>query len=109
MTLASPVAPLTTVAAPAATARSVTVPVAVVTMTACPAASARRVAAPVEPVVPTFPEGHPDTRTLDAELDNLKRKIDAGAPRAITQFFFDNWTFLRFVDRARKAGIEVPI
>lgn len=59
--------------------------------------------------VATFPEGHPDTRTLDGELDNLKRKIDAGATRAITQFFFDNWTFLRFVDRARKAGIEVPI
>jgi len=59
--------------------------------------------------VATFPEGHPQTRSLDAELDNLKRKIDAGATRAITQFFFDNWTFLRFVDRARKAGITVPI
>jgi len=59
--------------------------------------------------VATFPEGHPDSRSLDAELDNLKRKIDAGATRAITQFFFDNWTYLRFVDRARKAGISVPI
>ncbi|HVZ49968.1 MAG TPA: methylenetetrahydrofolate reductase [NAD(P)H] [Gemmatimonadaceae bacterium] len=59
--------------------------------------------------VATFPEGHPDSRSLDAELDNLKRKIDAGAARAITQFFFDNWTYLRFVDRARKAGITVPI
>jgi methylenetetrahydrofolate reductase (NADPH) len=59
--------------------------------------------------VATFPEGHPDSRSLDAELDNLKRKIDAGATRAITQFFFDNWTYLRFVDRARKAGITVPI
>lgn len=56
--------------------------------------------------VATFPEGHPDSRSLDAELDNLKRKIDAGATRAITQFFFDNWTFLRFVDRARKAGVQ---
>jgi methylenetetrahydrofolate reductase (NADPH) len=59
--------------------------------------------------VATFPEGHPDSRSLDGELDNLKRKIDAGATRAISQFFFDNWTFLRYVDRARKAGITVPI
>ena len=59
--------------------------------------------------VATFPEGHPDSMSLDRELDNLKRKIDAGASKAITQFFFDNWTYLRFVDRARKAGITVPI
>ncbi|MDA1081900.1 MAG: methylenetetrahydrofolate reductase [NAD(P)H] [Gemmatimonadetes bacterium] len=59
--------------------------------------------------VAAFPEGHPDSRSLDAELDNLKRKIDAGASRAITQFFFDNWAYLRFVDAARKAGITVPI
>ena len=59
--------------------------------------------------VATFPEGHPDSRSLDTELDNLKRKIDAGATRAITQFFFDNWMYLRYVDRARKAGITVPI
>lgn len=59
--------------------------------------------------VATFPEGHPDSRSLDAEVDNLKRKIDAGATRAITQFFFDNWSYLRFVDHARKAGITVPI
>jgi methylenetetrahydrofolate reductase (NADPH) len=59
--------------------------------------------------VATFPEGHPDSLSLDKELDNLKRKIDAGASRAITQFFFDNWTYLKFVDRARKAGITVPI
>ncbi len=62
-----------------------------------------------EVTVATFPEGHPDSRSLDAELDNLKRKIDAGASRAITQFFFDNWTYLRFVERARKEGITVPI
>lgn len=59
--------------------------------------------------VATNPEGHPSSPSLDAELDNLKRKIDAGATRAITQFFFDNWAYLRFVDRARKAGITVPI
>jgi methylenetetrahydrofolate reductase (NADPH) len=62
-----------------------------------------------EITVATFPEGQPDTRSLDAELDNHKRKIDAGATRAITQFFFDNWTYLRYVDSARKAGITVPI
>ena len=59
--------------------------------------------------VAAYPETHPEARSPDADLDNLKRKIDAGATRAITQFFFDNWSFLRFVDRARKAGITVPI
>jgi methylenetetrahydrofolate reductase (NADPH) len=59
--------------------------------------------------VACFPEGHPDARSLDSELDNLKRKIDHGATRAITQFFFDNWAYLKFVDRARKAGITVEI
>lgn len=59
--------------------------------------------------VAAYPETHPEAASPDADLDNLKRKIDAGATRAITQFFFDNWCFLRFVDRARKAGITVPI
>lgn len=59
--------------------------------------------------VAAYPEVHPDALSPDADLDNLKRKIDAGATRAITQFFFDNWTYLRFLDRARKAGITVPI
>ncbi len=62
-----------------------------------------------ELTVAAYPETHPDAKSPDADLDNLKRKIDAGATRAITQFFFDNWTYLRFVDRARKAGITVPI
>ena len=47
--------------------------------------------------------------TTEADLDNLKRKIDAGATRAITQFFFDADIFLRFFDRARAAGVTVPI
>ncbi len=59
--------------------------------------------------VAAYPEVHPEARSPQDDLDNLKRKIDAGATRAITQFFFDNWTYLRFVDRARKAGITVPI
>jgi methylenetetrahydrofolate reductase (NADPH) len=59
--------------------------------------------------VAAYPEMHPESPSLAADLDNLKRKVDAGADRAITQFFFDTQTFLRFVDRARKAGVRVPI
>lgn len=56
-----------------------------------------------------YPEVHPDAHSAQADLDHLKRKIDAGANRAISQFFFDPDVFLRFVDRARAAGISVPI
>lgn len=59
--------------------------------------------------VAAYPEGHPDASSKESDLDNLKRKIDAGATRAISQFFFDTGTFLRFRDRARAAGINVPI
>lgn len=59
--------------------------------------------------VAAYPEKHPEAKDLDADIENLKRKIDAGASRAITQFFFDNEFFLRFRDRAEKAGISVPI
>ncbi len=59
--------------------------------------------------VAAYPEGHPEAADMDAEIDNLKRKIDAGATRAITQFFFDVDVYLRFLERARKAGIAVPI
>ncbi len=59
--------------------------------------------------VAAYPETHPDAANADSDLDNLKRKIDAGATRAITQFFFDPAVSFRFVDRARAAGITVPI
>ncbi len=59
--------------------------------------------------VACYPEIHPDAPSSQADLDNLKRKLDAGATRAISQYFFDAETFLRFRDRARQAGIAQPI
>lgn len=59
--------------------------------------------------VAAYAETHPEAPSPAADLDNLKRKIDAGASRAITQFFFDVDTFFRFRDRATKAGIVVPL
>lgn len=56
-----------------------------------------------------YPEIHPEASSLADEIDNLKRKIDAGADRAITQFFYDPSVYLRFVDGVRKAGVNVPI
>ena len=56
-----------------------------------------------------YPEKHPDSPDAKADLDNLKRKVEAGADRCITQFFFDAEDFLRFRDRAAAAGIHVPI
>jgi methylenetetrahydrofolate reductase (NADPH) len=59
--------------------------------------------------VAAYPERHPEAPSPKFDLDNLKRKIDAGASRAITQFFFDTDTFLRFRDRCAAAGIHAPI
>ncbi len=56
-----------------------------------------------------YPEKHPDSETLAADLDNLKAKVDAGASRVITQFFFDNAHYLRFLEAARAHGIWAPI
>jgi methylenetetrahydrofolate reductase (NADH) len=56
-----------------------------------------------------YPEKHPESPSFDHDLDVLKRKIDAGATRAVTQFFFEPDTFFRFRDRAIVAGINVPI
>lgn len=59
--------------------------------------------------VAAYPERHPDSPSVEADIDNLKRKIDNGANRAITQYFFDNDDFLRFRDRVVAAGITVPV
>ena len=59
--------------------------------------------------VAAYPELHPESPSVEADLDNLKRKIDAGATRAITQFFFSAETYFRFLDRVLAAGISVPV
>jgi methylenetetrahydrofolate reductase (NADPH) len=59
--------------------------------------------------VAAYPEKHPESPSVEADIDNLKAKVDAGANRAISQFFFDNASFLRYVDRVRARGVEVPI
>jgi methylenetetrahydrofolate reductase (NADPH) len=59
--------------------------------------------------VSAYPEKHPEAASLEADIENLKRKIDAGATDAITQFFFDNAVFLRFRDACAKAGVTAPI
>ncbi|HEX7873105.1 MAG TPA: methylenetetrahydrofolate reductase [NAD(P)H] [Sphingobium sp.] len=65
--------------------------------------------APFEISVAAYPESHPDSQDKAADLDNLKRKIDAGADRAITQFFFEPDLFLRFRDEVAAAGINAEI
>ncbi|MCX7865350.1 MAG: methylenetetrahydrofolate reductase, partial [Novosphingobium sp.] len=64
---------------------------------------------PFELSVAAYPEGHPDSPSEQADLDNLLRKLDAGASRAITQFFFEPETFFRFRDKAAAAGIVAEI
>jgi methylenetetrahydrofolate reductase (NADPH) len=59
--------------------------------------------------VSAYPEKHPESPDFATDVDMLKRKVDAGATRAITQFFFDNDTYERYVERVRRAGILVPI
>lgn len=59
--------------------------------------------------VAAYPEVHPDAISAEADLDNLKRKLDAGATRAITQFFFSSEAYFRFLDKVLAAGISAPI
>lgn len=62
-----------------------------------------------EVTVSAYPEKHPEAASLEADIDVLKAKIDAGASRAITQFFFDNDVYFRYLDKARAAGVTIPI
>jgi len=64
---------------------------------------------PFEVLVGVYPEGHPESPNLQHDIDVLKAKVDAGATRGISQFFFDIDAYLRFVDKARSAGITIPI
>lgn len=72
-------------------------------------AAIRRRYADIEVSVSAYPEKHPESADLDADLDMLQAKVDAGATRAITQFFFDNDLYERYVERVRRAGIYIPI
>ena len=65
--------------------------------------------APFEISVGCYPEKHPESPSIDADIDMLKAKIDAGATTAITQFFFENELFYRYLDRVRARGIDIPI
>jgi methylenetetrahydrofolate reductase (NADPH) len=63
----------------------------------------------IEVTVSAYPETHPESRDIDADLDTLQAKVDAGATRAITQVFFDNDLYFRYLDRVRARGINIPI
>src|SRR5438105_10866448 len=65
--------------------------------------------ADVEVSVSAYPEKHPDSPTVEADIDMLKAKVGAGATRAITQFFFENDLYFRYLDRVRAHGIAIPI
>tara|TARA_B100000949_G_scaffold219996_1_gene219601 strand:+ start:242 stop:1165 length:924 start_codon:yes stop_codon:yes gene_type:complete len=59
--------------------------------------------------VAAHPEGHPEAKSIEADIENLKRKVDEGATRGITQFFFQPEHFLRFREKTQKAGLSIPI
>lgn len=59
--------------------------------------------------VSAYPEKHPESRSIEEDIDLLKAKIDAGATRAITQFFFDNEHYYRYMEKIRAAGITIPV
>jgi methylenetetrahydrofolate reductase (NADPH) len=68
-----------------------------------------RAAGDFEISVSAYPEMHPESPSVEADIDVLEAKIDAGATRAITQFFFDNDVYFRYLDRIRSRGIDIPI
>jgi len=72
-------------------------------------AGIKRIAPDFDVSVSAYPEKHPDSPTVDADIDMLKAKVDAGATRAITQFFFENDLYFRYLDRVRARGIDIPI
>jgi methylenetetrahydrofolate reductase (NADPH) len=72
-------------------------------------AGIKRIAPDVEVSVSAYPEKHPDSATVDADIDMLKAKVDAGATRAMTQFFFENDLYFRYLERVRARGIYIPI
>jgi methylenetetrahydrofolate reductase (NADPH) len=59
--------------------------------------------------VSAYPEKHPEAASLEADIDALEAKVDAGADRAITQFFFDNEVYFRYLEKVRARGITIPI
>jgi methylenetetrahydrofolate reductase (NADPH) len=63
----------------------------------------------IEVSVSAYPEKHPDSASVDADIDMLAAKVDAGATRAVTQFFFENDLYFRYLDRVRARGITVPV
>ncbi|OJF97328.1 methylenetetrahydrofolate reductase [NAD(P)H] [Pararhizobium antarcticum] len=68
-----------------------------------------RAAGDFEISVSAYPEKHPESPDVAADIDTLKRKVDNGATRALTQFFFDNDDFERYLERVRRAGITIPV
>jgi len=71
--------------------------------------AALRTAGEFDISVSAYPEKHPESADLAADIETLKRKADAGAARALTQFFFDNDVFERYLEKVRAAGITIPI
>ncbi len=63
----------------------------------------------IEVSVSAYPEKHPDSPSVAADIDMLKAKVDAGATRAITQLFFENSLYFGYLDRVRRSGIDIPI
>jgi methylenetetrahydrofolate reductase (NADPH) len=72
-------------------------------------ASIKRQHSDIDVTVSAYPERHPESPSFDADIDMLEAKVDAGATRAITQFFFDNDLYFRYLDRVRARGISIPI